>query len=76
VVDDSLAPGVAVMGGLDAVAVRIEQERSVVVVAVLRPRARCALVGVTGRGTGLPELIDLLPARRCERDVEPAGARA
>jgi hypothetical protein len=65
----------AVMHRLCAVAVRVEKECSVVVLAVLRTRARGAVVPIAGFGTRAPELVDLR-SRRCEEgDVQPACDR-
>jgi hypothetical protein len=50
----------AVMDGLGAVAVRVEQEPAVVVVAVLRPRAWPPVVPEPGRRAGTPELVDVI----------------
>jgi len=51
----------AVMDGLDAVPVGIEQEGAVVVVAVLRPRAGLAVALVPGGRPSQPERVDVLP---------------
>ena len=56
---------------LDAVSVRIEQEGTVVVVAVLGPRAGPAVALVSGRRSRLPEPVDVLPRRGREADVQP-----
>ena len=74
VVDDALAL-VAAMNRLDAVAVWIEQERPVVLLAVLRPEPRLAVARVTGLRPGAPELIDLLARWRDEGDVQSARPR-
>src|SRR5437763_12808860 len=63
----------AVVHGLDAVAVRIEEKRSVVVLAVLGTRARCAVVPIARRGADPPELVDDRPGGCEEGDVQPAG---
>ena len=75
VVDDASAAHRAVMDGLGAVAVGIEQERSVVVVAVLRPAPRCPIAGESGRGTGLPEQVDLLTRGSDEAHMQSPGRR-
>ena len=54
----------------DAVAVRVAQERAVVVLSVLRPRTGRAVVGVAGLDAGAVEGVDELVRRRVERDVE------
>ena len=54
-VDPSSRPQRSVMDGLDAVAVRVEQEGSVVIVAVLGSRTGCADVLVTGSRPDAPE---------------------
>jgi hypothetical protein len=73
VVDHALAAAQpAVVDGLDAVAVRVAQERAVVVLAVLTPLARRAVVGEARVDAGLPEVVDLLARGRAERDVQPA----
>ena len=71
VVDHPVAAQVAVVDGLGAVAVRVEQERAVVVVAVLAARARLAGVAVAGAHARLPERLDVLARRRGEGDVQP-----
>jgi hypothetical protein len=57
-VDGRAQPAVA--HRLDAVAVGIEQERAVVVVAVLGARSRRTVVLKARFGPGAPELVDLL----------------
>ena len=66
---------VAVVDRLGAVAVGVEQERAVVVVAVLRPRPGRAVVAVAGLGAGAPERVDLLARAGAEGDVEAARDR-
>ena len=80
VIDAALLPQRAVVYGLGAVAVRIEEECAVVVVAVLRPQAGRAVVGIAGVRSRLPERVDVGARRRCEPDVQaprhrPVGAR-
>ena len=48
------------MDRLDAVAVGVEQEAAVVVVAVLRPRTRLAVALEAGVHARLPGLVDAL----------------
>src|SRR3954462_11304062 len=60
------------VNGLDAVAVGVEEKGAVVVVAVLRTRARCAVVLVTGLGSGAPERVRGGARRRGEADVQAA----
>ena len=61
--------------GLGAVAVGIEQERAVVVAAVLRPGPGLPVVGVAGLGARLPEGVDLLAGGRPEAHVEAPRRR-
>jgi len=68
----ALAVGV---DGLDAVAVRIEQEGAVVVGAVGCARPGCAVARVTAVDPGLPEAVDGRAVGRAEADVQPAGQR-
>ena len=75
VVDVAAVPQRTVMHGLDAVAVRIEQEGAVVVVAVLRPRAWLAVALVPGGDPSPPERVDVLPRRRREAHVQPPSGR-
>ena len=58
------------MDRLDAVAVRVEQERAVVVVAVVRPWPGRPVVGVPGLRARLPERVDVLVRGSNEPDVE------
>src|SRR5438128_1673700 len=69
-----LAPP-SVVHGLHAVAVRIDEKRPVVVLAVLRTRPRCPVVRIAGFCADAPELLDDRPGRREEGDVQPAGDR-
>jgi hypothetical protein len=64
-------PQVAVVHGLDAVPLRVEQEAAVVDGAVHRSRPGLAVGRVPGVDAGAPEGVDVLPRRRRERDVEP-----
>jgi hypothetical protein len=66
----ALAVGV---DGLDAVAVRIEQERAVVVGTVGRARPGCAVARVTAVDPRLPEGVDGRAVGRAEADVQPAS---
>ena len=70
-VDDPIAPQRAVMNGLDAVAVRIEQERPVVDRRLrysgLGPG--CPASEIPRLGARPPELIDLVGRGRHEADV-------
>jgi hypothetical protein len=61
------------MDGLDRVAVGVEQERAVVVRAVLGPRPRLAVGGVAGVDTGAPEGVRELRRGRHEPGVEPGA---
>src|SRR6266542_4808200 len=58
-----------------AVAVRVEQERTVVVVAVLGTLARLAVVAVAGTRPRAPELIHELARRSEERHMQAPGHR-
>src|SRR5690242_10074477 len=70
---DQMAVGYAAVGDrFGAVAVGVEQERAVVVLAVLRPRTGCAVVSIPGLCPDAPELVHQLPRRRGEADVEAA----
>src|SRR5215210_4289296 len=71
VVDDAAAAELAVVHGLGAVAVVVQQERTVVVAAVLRPRPGRAVVAVAGLGADAPELVDVGPRGRDEAGVQP-----
>jgi hypothetical protein len=75
VVDRATAGDVAVVHGLDAVAVEVEQEGAVVVLFVLRPQAWRAFVAVAGGGARAPELVDLHSRGRGKADVEPERHR-
>jgi hypothetical protein len=75
VVDPAALSHRAVVHGFGAVPVRVEEERAVVVVAVLRAQAGRAIVAVAGVGAGAPELVHALTRRRDERDVEPPRHR-
>jgi hypothetical protein len=75
VVDVPGRADLAVVDGLRAVAVRIEQEAAVVVVAVLGPRPRGAIVAVPPVHPGSPERVDVLARARDEADVQPARDR-
>src|SRR3954470_16904234 len=77
VVDAADGPGVlaVVVDGLDAVAVRVEQEPTVVGRAVLRSRPRCAVVLESRLDARMPERVDLRALAGTEGDVEPAGHR-
>jgi hypothetical protein len=74
-IDRAAAPRFVVVDRLDAVAVRISQERPVVVVPVRRPRAGTTVVRVAGGDAGSPEGIDVLARRRNEADVQAGGRR-
>ena len=75
-IDRRPADGVPEAGaGLGAIAFRIEEEAAVVVRVVFRPETRLPVAAVAGRGTRLPERVDVLLRRRRERDVEPARER-
>ena len=60
----------AAVHGFGARAVRVEKERTVVVVSVLRARAGGAVVAVAGGGSDAPELVGVSSCRRDERDVQ------
>ena len=62
-----------VMDRLDAVAIRVEQERAVVGRAVVRARPRRAVAGVPRVDPGPPERVDLRAVARAEANVQPAG---
>ena len=64
-----------VVDGLRAVAVGVEQERAVVVVAVLRPRARLAVAREAGPGARPPKLVHFGTRGRDETDVQAPGRR-
>src|SRR5262245_2798617 len=64
------APDVAVVDSLRTVAVRVEQERAVVVLPVMRPRAGHAVVSMPGVCTDAPELVHELLRRRGESNME------
>ena len=70
VVDDAALSQRPVVNGLGAVAVGVEEKRAVVVVPVLGPRARRAVVAISRLRPGAPESVDLRPGRRDEGDVE------
>jgi hypothetical protein len=70
VVDVALAVHAAVVHGLDAVAVRVEEERAVVVTGVLRAQAWPTVALVAGFEAALPERIDLGARARPEADVQ------
>src|SRR5215210_2030619 len=57
---DPTAAHRAVMDGLDAVSVGVEQERAVVVAPILRSRAGPAVVLAAGVGARKPERVDVL----------------
>src|SRR5215212_2772157 len=76
VVDVGAVAEGAVVDGLDAVAVRVEQEGAVVVVAVLRPWPRLAVALVAGARAGAPELVHVSMARSGEAHVQPPRDRA
>ena len=77
-VDHAVAAQLAVVDGLGAVAVRVEQERAVVVVAVPAARARLAGIAVAGAHAGLPERLDVLARGAtkpmCSRRVTRPGS--
>ena len=68
-----MRPDPAPVDGLGAVAVRIEQEAPVVVGAVLRPRARGAVVGIARGDAGLPEPVDLVTWSNTPRLCQSRG---
>src|SRR5207249_11189937 len=72
---DGPAGDVAVVDRLGAVAVRVEEERAVVVVAVLRARTGWAVVPVARLRPDAPELVDLRARAGIEADVEAARHR-
>jgi hypothetical protein len=72
VVDVALAGHAAVVHGLDAVAVRVEEERAVIVTRVLRTQACLTVALVAGFDAALPERIDLGARARPEADVQTA----
>src|SRR6266511_4629113 len=71
-VDPSSRTQRTVVDGLDAVAVRVEEKGSVVILAVLRARAWCAVVLVTGLRPDPPEGRCVLRGGCDEADVEAA----
>ena len=75
VIDDRSLAQRAVVHGFGAVAVRVEEERAVVVVAVLRTQPGRAVVWVARGGTRLPELVDVSTRRGGEADVQPPRHR-
>src|SRR6185437_14343552 len=76
VVDDPAVPAqVVVMTGLGAVAVRVEQEGAVVVLAVLWTRPGLSVIRVACVDAGLPEVAYPVVVGRHESDVEPARYR-
>src|SRR5204863_5945985 len=60
------------MPGLGAVAIGIEEESAVVVIAVFRPRAGSAVVAVAAFRSRPPERVDKLARSRAEADVKVA----
>src|SRR4051794_33156670 len=71
-VDRAVLPQLlCVVHGLRAVPVGVEQEAAVVVVSVLRSRARLTVASVAGADTDSPELVDVPAGRGREADVEP-----
>ena len=75
-IDDRSLAQRAVVHGFGAVAVRVEEERAVVVVAVLRTQPGRAVVWIARGGTRLPELVDVSARRGGEADVQPPRHRA
>ena len=67
VVDRGARGHPAVMDGLRAVAVGVEQEGAVVVLAVLRTGAGRTVLAVARGGARAPEFVDELPGGRGER---------
>src|SRR5919205_4473287 len=65
----------AVVDGLHAVAVRVEDEGAVVVLPVLRARPRRAVVAIPRAGERVPEPVDVLARGRDEPDVQAPGHR-
>src|SRR5438270_11142328 len=63
------------MHRLDAVAVRVEQERAVVRRAVLRARPRRTVLAIPRVDARLPERVDLRAVAGAEAEVEPARHR-
>ena len=59
-VDGAAAADAAVVDGLGAVAVGVEQEAAVVVGPVLRPGAGRTVIRMAGVDSGVPERVDLL----------------
>jgi hypothetical protein len=75
-VDPAVLAQATVMNRLGAVPVGIEEERAVVVLPILRARARRARIALVGLDSGAPELVDVRARRGSKADVEPAGSLA
>jgi hypothetical protein len=75
VVDLAARSHVAVVHGLGAVPVGVEEEPAVVVLRVLRARPGRAVVAVAGLGAGAPELVHLGTRARPEAHVEAVRDR-
>jgi hypothetical protein len=75
-VDPAVLAQATVMNRLGAVPVGIEEGRAVVVLPILRARARRAGIALVGLDSGAPELVDVRARRGSKADVEPAGSLA
>jgi hypothetical protein len=65
----------AVVDGLRAVAVRVDQQGAVVLLVVLRPQPRLTVARVAGLRSCAPERVDVLTRACDERDMQAARQR-
>src|SRR5574337_2232156 len=71
-----LASSRRVADRLDVVAIRIKNERAVIMFVIMRPQARLAVVAATCSERGLVERIDIGPGLGRKRDVEASPQHA